>query len=257
MQRLKSIGCILIVSIIMSYLSGCDTRNSEQNKEAKDFLSAIQKVECMQKYEQYKHNGRWVYDSHINLCLWGDCNLQDIFEITECANEYLASHSDSIIVTRHMELKITFFNHEPDKHDYEWLRYYACVSKMPEETSMNMLSVRTSDTIYTSEFRNCPAPFKNIELAYSVEFDEPEALQTISGLEGVSFSSATVNKEELVRILEEVCYYDEHNINLNFGFGFGVGLDRDLMKVYNEFALAHADYRVFQDDKGEVFLYDD
>ena len=55
----------------------------------------------------------------------------------------------------------------------------------------------------------------------------------------------------------EVCYYDEHNIDLNFGFGFGVGLDRDLMKVYNEFALAHADYRVFQDDKGEVFLYDD
>lgn len=79
---------------------------------------------------------------------------------------------------------------------------------------------------------------------------------TISGLDGVSFVSHIGEEEKLRSVLQEVCYFDEHGIYPEFQIEFILPVDESLKGVYNEFVSAHADYRIFQDENGKVYLID-
>lgn len=255
MQKTKLIVFILSVSFLACSVTSCDNRHSKEKEEAKLLLSTLQDVECMQSYSLWDIK---TSDSSIDICLWGDCDLKDIFEITSCANEFLETHTESIICADYMELSITFFDHEPSERDYDRMRFYACVMKRPQDSLLVGVNIESSKTVYTSGFRDCQVPFEWVELPCLVEFDDPEAFDSIQSLENVCFEVPSNDTTSLREVLQDICYFDENDVNIDFRITFIFrATDREGIRVYNDFVKAHADYKVFQDENGELFLYDE
>lgn len=261
MKKTRVVVCVIFAVLLISFSLFVyrTTRNPfpEEKREADALYAELQSIECTQEYKRWDE--KYIASGErICICLWGDCDLQDIFEISERANEYLETHPDSIINTRNMGVCIEFFDHEPSRHDYERYRYYACVTKNPDDALISEFDMKASAPVEVTDFRNCSVPYNRIGLTYAADFRDSEALLTVEGLTMVAVHyEVGCSKEDMLRVLQEVCYYDEHDINLDFSFGFGVGSDAELERIYNDFVKAHADYKVFQDENGELFLYDE
>lgn len=97
MNQTKSNICILIVSFALLFVAGCGSRFSMEQEEAQNVVDSIRKLDCLQEYTQYETG--IINDENIYICFWGDCNLQDVFETTQCVNEYFQAHAESIILT--------------------------------------------------------------------------------------------------------------------------------------------------------------
>ena len=242
MRRFVSLVCTMFICCQMFCMSSCkDSRFKEEKAEAERIVSFLRESECMDNYKLGKNK---VNDSRIEICLWGDCNLQDIFEITEHVNDYFVSHLDSIICTRQIEFYITFFDHEPDKLDYERLRYYASV-EIQATSAQNSLEIRTTDTVRTSDFDSCKVVFKTIKVPYKIIFDDYASIANMNGLERFIFDdySRVTTEEEMLNVLQSVCYYENCSTAPHFVFSRRA----ELNKVYDEFVAEHADCSVFSD----------
>ena len=171
-------------------------------------------------------------------------SLGFLFEITEHVNDYFVSHLDSIICTRQVEFYITFFDHGPDKNDYERLRYYASV-EIQATSAQNSLEIRTTDTVRTSDFDSCKVVFKTIMVPYKIIFDDYASIANMNGLERFIFDdySRVTTEEEMLNVLQSVCYYENCSTAPHFVFSRRA----ELNKVYDEFVAEHADCSVFSD----------
>ncbi len=217
-------------------------RYPEEEAEAEQILSYISDNHCL---ENLSLCDTIAVDGKIELSYWGDCDLEDAFDVSETINNYLDTHPESIIHKKQMELIVKIYPFEPDKLDYERQNYYAKVTKSSEKGHLDSLKINTPDTIQLSEFKNCQVPYKKIETSYNVVFDNYEAILSVEGLESFVFSDGHIasSKENLIRVLESLCYYEDNDVQIPFKFYFS--LRYELRATYDEFVSTHPQYKIF------------
>ncbi|MBO4748016.1 MAG: hypothetical protein J5607_08195 [Clostridiales bacterium] len=246
MNRKMENVVIWIICLVFLCVSICSCvrheRYPEVEAEAEQILSYLSENHCLENLSLCK---TIAVEARIELCFWGDCNLLDAFDVSAEINNYLDTHPDSIIHKKQMELIITLFSFEPDKTDYDGAEYYASVSKAPEEQHIDFLSIHTSDTIKLSTFNQCPVSYKQIKSTFNVEFDDYEAILSLEGLEVFWFSDVHIasSKDNFIRVLDSLCYYEDNDIQIPFKFTFSLGYD--LRASYDEYVSTHPQYRIF------------
>ena len=243
------VGLFLVTQIV--YLSSC-FNHKEQTKEriaAEQLLEYIQESNKLANLEVYKTVAN---EERIEICFWGDCGLDEVFEAGERANSYLSDHKQSIILTGQLELSIVFFSEKPTSSDYNDYGYYACITKKTQEDFITILSVHSDKTIRLSSFRHCNIPLKEIVLPFNIVFDDYESLFKIQNIQVVELESSFVRTdgENLLYVLNSLCFYEDNDIELPFVFYLSV--QDDLREMYNEFLLKHSEYDVFKTENKDV-----
>lgn len=247
LQMKKAIVILLwIFCLAFLSISICSCINREryplEKDEADQILSYLSENHCL---EELSWCDTIAVEGKIELSYWGDCDLEDAFDVSEVINNYLDSHPDSVVHKKQMELIVKMYSFEPDKLDYERQDYYASVSKAPKEQHINFLSIHTSETMKMSEFNQCQVSYKQIESTFNVDFDDYEAILSMDGLEEFCFSDLHIrsSKDNFIRVLDSLCYYEDSDIQIPFEFSFLY--DHDLETTYDEFISTHKRYRIF------------
>ena len=183
---MKNRNAIVVFIVSLAFLSVClcscknHKRYTEEEKEADQILSYLSENHCL---EELSWCDTIAVEGKIELCFWGDCDLQDAFDVSEAINSYIDTHPDSILHKKQLELNVTLFSTEPGKLEHDRQDYYARVTKSAEEEHIDSLKINTPDTIQMSVFKNCQVPYKIIETSYNMEFDDYEAIFSVEGLE--------------------------------------------------------------------------
>lgn len=243
-NRILSLMLILILPLNTMMLSSCSDLFAENEmREARRLYNYLKEEDCLGTLNLWKTIGS---NDNVELCFEGECNLQDVFLITKKANCFLKSHPNSDILTKKYGLRITFFPAHPHERDYENMDFYASVAKYPNEDEINYLFYNSTEKIYTSSFRDCPVSYKRVEVSFNIVFDDFEALNTIPALRNFAICSDHVRTDEetMIRVLNSLCYYEDHGIEMNYEFAFII--QEDLRDAYNRFVSAHKGYKVFR-----------
>lgn len=238
-----SILCMILASCMS--LSACRRyKYPEGEREAKNLQAFLEEKDCLGEFSLWRTIAN---EDKIELSFRGEGTLQEVFAVTEIANEYLDMHPESIIYENNLDLCISFYPQDSNKNDYEHYRYFACVEKGNQDARLNLLQLHTEKLIHLSDFRDCKVVFKNINATYNVVFDDPEVLLDLDGLEAFSFDDLFVsaNNESVLSILQAVCYYEDNNILPPFRFEFYFSGNAELKSTFDDFVRFHPDYIVF------------
>lgn len=243
LRKVRLLFLFLSISVFCSILCSCRRYHYPEGETAVAELSEY--IEAEKKNSSFSLWTSSVNESSMELCFQGECSLQGVLGITECANQYLETHPEFIAISKAMELRISFFPNGSTKRDRQNLNYYASVRKPRDEKKINALEIHTNETIMISAFRDCGVSLEYVIVPYNVLFDDPEALLSIEGLKYFQFTDRRVKTDiaTLVEVLQAVCYYEDHNITPTFQFTFG--LDDELKKEYRAYVESHPDYKVF------------
>ena len=216
---------------------------SEEKKETKRLYEYLQESDSLDGLEYWKITEST--NSSAILSFKGTCSLEKIYSITECSNKYLEEHSNSCFLENNSRVEIRIFSIGADQRSYDGGHFYASVVKRSGEKCFNELIVNTDETIRLSMFRSCPVNYDSITVSFNLLFDDYDVLAEMQNLQYFEFTEDPVNtdRENLLRVLESVCYYESHGIVLSFSFRFN--LHGEMKSVYDDFVLSHQEYKVF------------
>lgn len=104
--RLLFLFLFLSISVFCSVLCSCQRYHYPEGDAAVAELSAY--IETEIKNCSFSLWTSSVNESSMELCFQGECSLQKVLGVTDCANQYLETHPEFIAISKSMELRISF-----------------------------------------------------------------------------------------------------------------------------------------------------